>query len=90
MFIILLVIFFGVLFFNIYTKVRKKEIHECPKCKSTDVLELGHETDGSRTVIPNGGGSPAGGDVRLQLDLDLELRCKACGHGFRKKVTRTY
>ncbi|MEM8859024.1 MAG: hypothetical protein AAGD96_11930 [Chloroflexota bacterium] len=89
-FAFLLVAFFGFLIFNLYQKYQKREIHRCPKCESSNVLELGHETKGSRTVIPSGGGSPSGGDVRLQLDLDLELRCKDCGHGFRKKVTRTY
>ncbi|MFT5194103.1 MAG: hypothetical protein ACI9EW_000357 [Cellvibrionaceae bacterium] len=89
-FVVLILIFLGTLIFNIYSKQRQKEVHHCPKCDSTDVIETGHSTRTSRTVIPSGGGSPAGGDVRLQLDLTLDLRCKACGNGFRKDVTRTY
>lgn len=89
-FFVLIVIFLGTLVYNIYTKQRKKEVHQCPKCQSTDVIETGHTTKTSRTVMPTGAGTPAGGDVRLQLDLKLDLRCTSCGNGFQKDVTRTY
>ncbi|MFK7800410.1 MAG: hypothetical protein AB8G95_02145 [Anaerolineae bacterium] len=88
--IALLLIFFGTLTYNIYSKQRTKEEYECPKCQSHDVIETGHTTKQSRTVMPTGAGTPAGGDVRLQLDMKLDLRCKNCGNGFKRDVTRTY
>ena len=89
-FIVLLIIFLGTLTYNIYTKQRHVEKHRCPKCDSDNILETGHTTKTSRTVMPNGSGTPAGGDVRLQLDLTLDLRCQHCGNGFKKDVSRTY
>ncbi len=89
-FLVLLAMFLGILFFNLYQRNTTKEVHKCPKCDSLDVIEVDHQTVDSRTVIPSGGGSPAGGDVRLQLDMKLFLRCKSCGHGFQTKTTRTY
>lgn len=89
-FTVLILVFLGTLTYNIYSKQKKVEIHQCPKCQSTDVIETGHTTKKSRTVMPTGAGTPAGGDVRLQLDLRLDLRCKNCGYGFKRDVTRTY
>lgn len=89
-FIVLLVMFLGILFFNLAQRSNAKETHRCPKCDSTDVIEVDHQTVDSRTVIPSGGGSPAGGDVRLQLEMKLFMRCKQCGNGFETKTTRTY
>ena len=58
-FIILVVMFLGILFFNLSQKNRQTEVHRCPKCDSTNVIETDHQTLDSRTVIPNGANSVA-------------------------------
>lgn len=81
------IIFIGVVVFNMYNRRPMKDVHKCPKCESTDVLEISHETKDSSTLIQ---GNQIGADVRLQLDLDLRLRCKTCGNDFKKRVKRSY
>ena len=86
-YIIMLLIVVGVMIFNAYSRRPQKDVHKCPKCESTDVLEIGQETKDSSTLIQ---GNQIGADVRLQLDLDLRLRCKKCGNNFHKRVKRSY
>ena len=87
LFVIGILIFFGYLGYNLYQKYNKREIHTCPKCESKDVIELGHETLDTHTVVE---GNQIGVNVRLQLELLLNLRCKACGNKFQERVKRTY
>ena len=87
---IFLLIFLVALIFSVYSKSNAKEHFLCPVCDSTNVVESAHETNRSRTMVPVGGGTTAGGDIRVQLDQLLTLHCKDCGKGFKKNVTRTF
>lgn len=62
---------------------------QCPRCHSHELVELNRETLASRTVERFGSGTPAGGDVRLQLDLELTYRCRHCGQKFSQKFSET-
>ena len=50
----------------------------CNHCGSYDLREIRREPVGSRTVQPSGGGTPAGGDVRVQLDYRVTYHCNRC------------
>ncbi|MCB9434222.1 MAG: hypothetical protein H6668_19800 [Ardenticatenaceae bacterium] len=62
----------------------------CVKCESKNVVEVDRRTIATRTVEPAGGGTPGGGSVRLQIDSEVTLHCKACGHRFRRTITETH
>jgi len=61
----------------------------CPKCGSDDLEITNRETLASRTIETWGGGTPAGGDIRLQLDLEVTYHCQKCGGKIVRKFTET-
>lgn len=69
---------------------RPKFKPNCVKCESENVVEVDRRTVATRTVETSGGGMPGGGSVRLQIDSELTLHCKACGQSFKKTVTETH
>ena len=62
----------------------------CTHCESRNVAEISRETVGTRTVEPQGGGTPGGGSVRLQLDIEAKYHCRQCGHTFSRRFTETH
>lgn len=62
----------------------------CANCESKDVVEVSRETVGTRTVQPHGGGTPGGGSVRLQLDIEAKYHCRSCGNSFSRRFTETH
>jgi hypothetical protein len=62
----------------------------CANCESSDVVEISRETVGTRTVQPQGGGTPGGGSVRLQLDIEAKYHCRNCGSSFSRRFTETH
>ena len=62
---------------------------QCAECGSKDIIETNRETLGSRTIETSGGGTPAGGDIRVQLDFEITYRCKKCGEIFKRKLLET-
>ena len=62
----------------------------CPNCEANDVIEISRETVGTRTVQPQGGGTPGGGSVRLQLDVEAKYHCRNCDHSFSRRFTETH
>ena len=79
----------GVLVLGIIISQLLKVKPECPKCGSKDIVETNRETLGSRMIETSGGGTPAGGSIRLQLDFELSYRCKECGELFKRKFSET-
>jgi hypothetical protein len=69
---------------------RPKFEPSCVKCESKNVVEVDRRTVATRTVQSSGGGTPGGGSVRLQIDSEVTLHCKACGQRFKKTVTETH
>lgn len=61
----------------------------CPHCESMDTVETRRDTLGTKTVEFMGAGSPAGGDVRLQLELEVTYHCKTCSKPFKRRITQT-
>lgn len=62
---------------------------QCPECGSKDIVETNRETLGSRMIETSGGGTPAGGSIRIQLDFELTHRCNICGEIFKRKFSET-
>ena len=62
------------LFLN--TQRRGRATPHCPNCESRKVAETSRDTVGTRTVEPTGGGTPGGGSVRLQLDIEATYHCQ--------------
>ena len=79
----------GVLVLGIIISMLLKVKPECPECGSKDIVETNRETLGSRMIETSGGGTPAGGSIRLQLDFELSYRCKECGELFKRKFSET-
>ena len=52
--------------------------------------EIRREPVGSRTVQPTGGGTPAGGDIRLQLDYKVTYHCNRCHQESTFTVPKTF
>ena len=63
---------------------------QCPNCEQRDTVETGRETLNTRTVQPEGSGTPGGGSVRLQLDIEAAYHCNSCGHSFKRRFTETH
>jgi predicted RNA-binding Zn-ribbon protein involved in translation (DUF1610 family) len=61
----------------------------CPQCGSEEVIETSRQTLGSRTIERIGSGTPAGGDIRVQLDLEVTYHCQNCGEKIVRRFTET-
>ena len=72
------------------TQRRGRLMPPCTNCESRETIETGRETLNTRTVQPEGGGTPGGGSVRLQLDIEAAYRCTKCGHSFKQRFTETH
>ena len=86
---IILLASIGILVLGIIISQLLKVKPECPECGSKDVVETNRETLGSRMIETSGGGTPAGGSIRVQLDFKLSYRCKECGELFKQKFSET-
>jgi transposase-like protein len=62
---------------------------QCPECGSKDIVETCREILSSRSIEFIGSGTPAGGNIRLQLNFELTYRCKNCNQTFKRKFTKT-
>lgn len=62
---------------------------KCIHCDASDVMQVDRQMLDSRTIHNYGGGSMAGGDIRVQIDYDVTYRCKACHKTFNHKQTET-
>jgi len=63
---------------------------QCNHCGARDMQEIRRETLGSRTVQPTGGGTPAGGDIRVQLDYKITYHCNRCHKESTFTVPKTF
>ena len=78
----------GFVLIYLWNKKDRSEI-VCPRCGSNDLEITNRETLASRTIEAWGGGTPAGGDIRLQLDLEVTYHCQKCGQKVVRKFTET-
>ncbi|MEZ4514841.1 MAG: hypothetical protein R3C62_23455 [Chloroflexota bacterium] len=69
---------------------RPKFAPRCEACGSAEVVEVDRRTLEPRLVQPKRGGMPGGRNVRLQVEAEVTLDCKQCGHRFRQTITETH
>lgn len=62
----------------------------CAHCGSHNIIEIRRDPVGSRVVQPTGGGTPAGGDIRLQLDYKVTYHCNNCQKETIRTLTQTH
>ena len=79
----------AVLIVGIVVSLLLRVKQQCPECGSKNIVETNRETLGSRMIETSGGGTPAGGSIRVQLDFEVTYRCKKCGEIFKRKFSET-
>ncbi|MEM7336670.1 MAG: hypothetical protein AAF490_31615 [Chloroflexota bacterium] len=84
------IIMAGVQYYFREIKGKGQSAHKCLNCESMDMVEINRDTKGSRTVESSGGGTMAGGDVRLQLDYEITYHCNSCNQNSKYRVTKTF
>ncbi len=77
---------YGLRLFNRNSRPQVK----CGHCGATAMQEIRREPVGSRMVQPTGGGTPAGGDIRLQLDYKVTYHCNHCHQESTFTVPKTF
>lgn len=87
--IIFLTIILGIVFIILTRRWRTRPKLTCPRCGSKKLTETNRQTLRSRTVERIGSGTPAGGDIRLQLDLEVTYHCQVCGEKIVRRFTET-
>ncbi|MCB0128322.1 MAG: hypothetical protein KDE58_38915 [Caldilineaceae bacterium] len=81
----------GSLIYGLYLMKRNSRPQaKCIHCGATELQEIRREPIGSRTVQPSGGGTPAGGDIRLQLDYKVTYHCNRCHKESTFTLPKTY
>ncbi len=80
----------GVRYYFREIKGNEQKTHQCLHCESYELVEINRDTKGSRTVESVGGGTMAGGDVRLQLDYEVTYHCNSCNQNSKYRITKTF
>lgn len=67
---------------------KKPLVVKCPKCDSTDCLQIGVEQV-SMSYYERPSGSPGGSEIMVKAEDEHRFRCNKCNTTFKKTIARS-